>query len=63
MLFSPLFEFGFLFMEHSKVLVQDFALRSILAEEIDLMLKSFTGKCLSFAIFGLLLLEYSVIGF
>src|SRR5919107_6113354 len=39
-LFSPLLEFGFLFVEHSKVLVQNFALGGMLAEEIDLMLKS-----------------------
>src|SRR5688572_5143139 len=44
MLFGPLLEFGFLFMEYSKVLVQDLAFRSILAEEIDLMLKSFIDE-------------------
>ena len=45
-LFSPLLEFGFLLMDHSKILVQDFCLRGILAEEINLMLKFFIGKVL-----------------
>ena len=40
MLFKPLFEFDFLLMDNIKVLVQDFCLRYILAEELDLMLKS-----------------------
>ena len=43
-LFSPLLEFGFFLMDHSKILVQDFCLGGILAEKIDLMLKFFIVK-------------------
>jgi len=46
LLFSSLFEFGLLFVDYSKILIQDFVFRGTLAEEIDLMLKPFAGKCL-----------------
>ena len=41
---GPLLEFGFLFVDHSKLLVQDFVLRGCLTEEIDLMFKPFVTE-------------------
>ena len=46
MLFSPFLELGILLLDYSQVLIQDFSLWGTLAEEIDLMLKAFVGKCL-----------------
>ena len=58
---SPLLEFGFLFVDYSKILIQDFTFEGTLAEEIDLMLKSIFGKCpfssLGWCLRGLLLVQ------
>ena len=42
---SLLLESGYLFLEHSKALVQNFVLTNILTVEINLMLKSFISEC------------------